>query len=101
MDNAVANCTAATAHLQACHSIKMMVNRDIKEYGEPAALARATQGGHTNSYAQVVLQILPREDLSTIIQESNTLNGHSYFEILGSILAQQKAELHARCKKKI
>ena len=76
----------------------MMVNYDMKEHGEAAALARATQGWHTNSYAQVVLQILPKEDVSTIIQESTTLNGHSYFEKLGSILAQHKSELHSLCK---
>ena len=76
-----------------------MVNHDIQKYGETAALARATQGGHTNSYAQVVLQILPKEDISRIIQESTTLDGHSYFEKLGNILAQQKSELHSLCKK--
>ena len=76
-----------------------MVNHDTQKYGKAAALARATQGGHTNNYAQVVLQILPKEDVSRIIQSSTTLDGHSYFEKLGSILAQQKSELHSVCKK--
>ena len=88
-DNAAANYQAATAHHQGWHSIKMMVDYNIKEYGEYTALARATQGGHTNSYAQVVLQMLPKEDVSTIIRESK----------LGTILAEHKSELHSLCKK--
>ena len=79
----------------------MMVNYNIKEYGEPTALARATQGGHTNSYAQIVLQMLPEEDVSAIIRESTTLNRHSYFEKLGTILAEHKSELHSLFKDSI
>ena len=98
-DNAAANYQAANAHHQGWQSIKMMVDYNIKEYGEYEALARATQGGHTNSYAQVVLQILPKEDVSAIIRESTGLDGRTYFEKLGTILAEHKSELHSLCKK--
>ena len=48
-DNAAANYQAANAHHQGWQSIKMMVDYNIKEYGEYEALARATQGGHTTA----------------------------------------------------
>ena len=77
----------------------MMVDYNIKEYGEYEALARATQGGRTNSYAKDVLQILPKEDVSAIIRESTGLDGRIYFEKLGTLLAEHKSELHSLCKK--
>ena len=48
MDNAATNYTAATAHYEAWRSIKMITDHDINEHGEEQALARASQGGHTN-----------------------------------------------------
>ena len=50
-------------------------------------------------YAQVVLQMLPKEDVSAIIRESTALDGQSYFEKLGAILAEHKSELHSLCKR--
>ena len=54
MDNAVNNYIAATAHYQAWQSIKMMIDHDIKEHGEEQVLAKASQGGHTINYTNIV-----------------------------------------------
>ena len=73
MDYAAANYTAATAHYEAWRSIKMMTDHDTQEHGTEQALARASQGGHTNRYTNIVLEILPKEDVSAIIRESTGL----------------------------
>ena len=51
----------------------MMIDYDIQENGKEQALARASQGGHTNRYTNLVLKILPKEDVSSTIMETNNL----------------------------
>ena len=94
MDYAAANYTAATAHYEAWRSIKMMTDHDTQEHGTEQALARASQGGHTIKYTNLVLEILPKEDVSSTIMETNKLTGQQTFERIGAILLAHKKEIH-------
>ena len=76
----------------------MMTDYDTQEHAKEQALARASQGGHTNKYTNLVLDILPKEDVSSIIMETNNLTGHHTFERIGAILLAHKREIHAICK---
>ena len=70
INNTSQNYAAAKLHLTAWLSIKAMFNYMVREYGPSQVGARASQGGHTSSYVESVLQILPREDISTVVAEA-------------------------------
>ena len=91
-ENAAANYKAATAHYEAWRSIKMMTDHDTQEHGTEQALARASQGGHTIKYTNLVLEILPKEDVSSTIMETNNLTGQQTFERIGAIILEHKTK---------
>ena len=92
MDYVAANYTAATAHYEAWRSIKMMTDHDTQEHGTEQALARASQGGHTIKYTNLVLEILPKEDVSSTIMETNNLTGQQTFERICAIILEHKTK---------
>ena len=75
----------------------MMYQHDLKKHGKEAALAMACQGGHTEAYTQVVFQVFPKDDVSTIVKESKLLKAHDYILKLGQILRDQRDEVQDVC----